>query len=234
MANPAAPQHAPKSEGTGTTAADANARSNKRKRTAHACETCRQRKSRCNGERPRCDICTEQSLECYYRDAAVTSGAGDRQAIARLEARLKDVESILQNIIPERAHAGLFSPPRSLRNDISDDASSRLQDRNTYFSDTSPPRHSHELSPRAYRAPQDSVDGLGSITFADETSSGYFGRIKQSQVISHLLTPSRLHIQRSFLAEDPECSICEYQNARLERRSFSWLFTACFATRSIC
>jgi hypothetical protein len=164
------PRHLPKVEDTSA----ANPRSNKRKRTAHACETCRQRKSRCNGERPRCDICTEQSLDCYYRDAAVTSGAGaDRQAIARLEARLKDVESILQTIVPDRAQTSLFSPPRS---HVGDDASVRVQDRNTYFSDTSPPRPSHEPDPGPkYQPPQDSVDGLGSITFADETSSGYFG-----------------------------------------------------------
>lgn len=34
----------------------------------HACERCRQRKARCNGERPRCQACNRSNFPCVYAD----------------------------------------------------------------------------------------------------------------------------------------------------------------------
>lgn len=39
-----------------------------RNRVAHACESCRQRKSKCSGERPRCQHCEAFNLPCVYVD----------------------------------------------------------------------------------------------------------------------------------------------------------------------
>ncbi|KAK4560802.1 hypothetical protein LTR86_005382 [Recurvomyces mirabilis] len=165
-------------EGLGSTKDDIISRPpNKRRRIAHACETCRQRKSRCNGDRPTCDICTEQGLSCYYRDAATHSAvSSDRQSIVKLENRLKDMERLLHSLTPGRAPSEAFSPPVTLLSDTGDDSSLH-----------NPTSHSAEphISPgNVYRdratsqqpgLAQDSVDGMGTITFADEASSGFFG-----------------------------------------------------------
>ena len=37
-------------------------------RVAHACEPCRQRKTKCSGERPRCQHCEDFKLQCVYAD----------------------------------------------------------------------------------------------------------------------------------------------------------------------
>ncbi|PVH69076.1 hypothetical protein DL98DRAFT_182853 [Cadophora sp. DSE1049] len=39
----------------------------KRRRVAVACKGCRTRKTRCNGNRPRCSTCAELNLECVYQ-----------------------------------------------------------------------------------------------------------------------------------------------------------------------
>ena len=38
-------------------------------RVGHACEQCRQRKTKCNGERPACQHCRDLRLKCVYVDA---------------------------------------------------------------------------------------------------------------------------------------------------------------------
>lgn len=45
----------------GSVAADKN-------RVAHACEPCRQRKTKCSGERPVCQHCEDFKLTCVYGD----------------------------------------------------------------------------------------------------------------------------------------------------------------------
>ena len=37
-------------------------------RVAHACEPCRQRKTKCSGERPACQHCEDFKLHCVYAD----------------------------------------------------------------------------------------------------------------------------------------------------------------------
>ena len=37
-------------------------------RVAHACEPCRQRKTKCSGERPSCQHCEDFKLQCVYAD----------------------------------------------------------------------------------------------------------------------------------------------------------------------
>ena len=37
-------------------------------RVSHACEPCRQRKTKCSGERPVCKHCEEFQISCYYAD----------------------------------------------------------------------------------------------------------------------------------------------------------------------
>jgi hypothetical protein len=44
------------------------ARSSGRHRVNHACEPCRQRKTKCSGERPVCAHCQDFKIACFYAD----------------------------------------------------------------------------------------------------------------------------------------------------------------------
>ena len=48
------------------------------------CEICRSRKSRCDGARPKCRLCSELSAECVYREPGIKLDAGDKLILERL------------------------------------------------------------------------------------------------------------------------------------------------------
>lgn len=51
-----------------TEALSSSARSSGRHRVNHACEPCRQRKTKCSGERPICKHCQDFRIDCFYAD----------------------------------------------------------------------------------------------------------------------------------------------------------------------
>ncbi|KAF1820672.1 uncharacterized protein K489DRAFT_323867 [Dissoconium aciculare CBS 342.82] len=63
-----------------------------RKRASIACEICRSRKSRCDGARPKCKLCTELGANCVYREPTLKIDAGDKLILDRLS----QIETILQ------------------------------------------------------------------------------------------------------------------------------------------
>lgn len=56
------------------------------------CEVCRSRKSRCDGTKPKCKLCTELGAECVYREPGIKLDAGDKLILERLGR----IESLLQ------------------------------------------------------------------------------------------------------------------------------------------
>ena len=48
--------------------APGSSRMSGRHRVTHACEPCRQRKTKCSGERPMCKHCEDFKIQCYYAD----------------------------------------------------------------------------------------------------------------------------------------------------------------------
>ena len=48
------------------------------------CEICRGRKSRCDGAKPRCRLCTELNANCIYREPGIKLDAGDKLILERL------------------------------------------------------------------------------------------------------------------------------------------------------
>lgn len=57
---------------------------------------CRSRKSRCDGTKPKCKLCTELGAECIYREPGIKLDAGDKLILERLN----HIENLLQiNII---------------------------------------------------------------------------------------------------------------------------------------
>ncbi|KAK0111580.1 hypothetical protein ONS95_001929 [Cadophora gregata] len=64
-----------------------------RRRATIACEICRSRKSRCDGTKPKCKLCTELGAECIYREPGIKLDAGDKLILEHLTR----IEGLLQN-----------------------------------------------------------------------------------------------------------------------------------------
>ncbi|KAJ4347198.1 uncharacterized protein N0V89_011137 [Didymosphaeria variabile] len=86
-----------------------------RRRATIACEICRSRKSRCDGNRPKCRLCTELNAECVYREPGIKLDAGDKLILEHLNR----IEGLLQTNLGNGYTLGTHSPAAS--NSTSDD-----------------------------------------------------------------------------------------------------------------
>lgn len=78
-----------------------------RRRATIACEICRSRKSRCDGNRPKCRLCSELNAECVYREPGVKLDAGDKLILEHL----RHIESLLQtNLLSQSSSGGVTTP----------------------------------------------------------------------------------------------------------------------------
>lgn len=75
--------------------------SNKPKRHT-ACELCRRRKLKCNGEKPSCETCTRLKKTCEYTTVHKKSGP-QRGYLKKLESRLDQLEKLLSQTAEIRA-----------------------------------------------------------------------------------------------------------------------------------
>ena len=163
----------------------------KRQRTALACNSCRYRKSRCNGERPVCATCTDMGFECVYRRPAPAPKPEVRD-MASLANRLQMVEVLLRSIAAGK-HGNTNQTQASLSGEIREIRSAqRSAESELHVTDgahTEQPRIRPEES-MANGCPTsqaDTVDGMGIITFADEsTTSGHFGPSSNSSFFGHV------------------------------------------------
>ncbi|KAK3379876.1 hypothetical protein B0T24DRAFT_172990 [Lasiosphaeria ovina] len=73
-----------------------------RRRATIACEVCRSRKSRCDGTKPKCKLCTELGADCVYREPGIKLDAGDKLILERLNR----IESLLQMNMVGGGHSG--------------------------------------------------------------------------------------------------------------------------------
>jgi hypothetical protein len=71
------------------------------RRILQACETCRRKKTRCPGERPRCSNCTRLRQHCRYPSASVYDDGGHaaQSSIQSLQARLAELEDKLDRVL---------------------------------------------------------------------------------------------------------------------------------------
>ncbi|OAG03597.1 uncharacterized protein CC84DRAFT_860350 [Paraphaeosphaeria sporulosa] len=86
-----------------------------RRRATIACEICRSRKSRCDGTRPKCRLCSELNAECIYREPGIKLDAGDKLILEHLNR----IEGLLQTNLANGYTLGTHSPAAS--NSTSDD-----------------------------------------------------------------------------------------------------------------
>ncbi|KAH7139038.1 hypothetical protein B0J11DRAFT_546597 [Dendryphion nanum] len=80
--------------------------------TSIACESCRKRKSKCDGVRPKCNTCQSKNLSCVYdvaEDGKTTTQL--RAHVRRLAKELDDMKSIvsLLAMAPDRATAATWA-----------------------------------------------------------------------------------------------------------------------------
>ncbi|OQU94047.1 Fungal Zn2-Cys6 binuclear cluster domain-containing protein isoform 2 [Cladophialophora immunda] len=78
----------------------------KRNKTELACDTCRKRKSRCDGRRPSCSHCDNMGLDCIYRPP-LTSLETDASVLTRLS----NIETRLYALDQGRTDLSLASTP---------------------------------------------------------------------------------------------------------------------------
>ncbi|PGH14823.1 hypothetical protein AJ79_02839 [Helicocarpus griseus UAMH5409] len=77
-----------------------------RRRATIACEVCRSRKSRCDGTRPKCRLCSELNAECIYREPGIKLDAGDKLILEHLTR----IEGMLHSsLVGQTSHLALSS-----------------------------------------------------------------------------------------------------------------------------
>lgn len=140
----------------------AQAPASKRRRVAVACDACRTRKSRCDGNRPLCSLCRDLGFDCVYTPpTTATNVIVQKDYLHGLEDRVRNLENSLSTV--KNDIAGLFTKE--------DRGAGRVLQPSEY-----------EQSQRVVAGPvpdltgtEDSVDAMGAITFANEEDSGFFG-----------------------------------------------------------
>ena len=143
----------------GAEGAEEDSARNKRQRTALACESCRNRKSRCDGAQPVCSACQAMGFACMYRRPVATAVAVLPQAapapepsrMMQVESRLHMIEALLQQM--SRAIPAARASPAAPREGTSSPIAA--------------------LEPAV--AEENTVDGMGAVSFAGEAVSHYFG-----------------------------------------------------------
>jgi hypothetical protein len=66
-------------------------------RVSHACELCREKRARCNGERPTCQRCAKLGVECQY---GLAKNDRRRKEIEDLQRRVAQYEGLLESLTP--------------------------------------------------------------------------------------------------------------------------------------
>ena len=139
----------------------------KRRRVAVACDACRTRKSRCDGSRPRCSLCSDLGFECIYTPpTTATNVIVQKDYLHGLEDRVKKLEDALLSVKDD-----IFG--LSARVDRVPSADTGMPLAVTRSAD-SEKRVVSQAIPDLIGT-EDSVDAMGAMTFADEEDSGFFG-----------------------------------------------------------
>lgn len=136
--------------------------------TSIACESCRKRKSKCDGVRPKCNTCQSKNLTCVYdvaEDGKTTTQL--RAHVRRLAKEVEDLKSVvsLLAMAPDRAQAATWASELEkngfahhsvdeIKKSLQDPSAPRphLPDQDSYGTPGSEqyPNHGHNLVPSSY------------------------------------------------------------------------------------
>ncbi|TLS29315.1 hypothetical protein PpBr36_00003 [Pyricularia pennisetigena] len=187
------------SESSGTTAeAGHGSKPAKRRRIAVACTTCRLRKSKCDGSRPRCSTCKDYGTDCAYSPSApLVSATASREHFESVETRLQTLERALTALTGrvdgiERQGARTPASPQPVTLAADDE------------------------EPGATVASQDATDGIGTIVFTREEHFGFFGPSSNIAFIRAIVTAVTASVRRRQAGQSPdETRIVEASNSRV-------------------
>lgn len=164
--------------------ASAGSSSTKRRRVGLACNTCRTRKSRCDGQRPLCTPCLSLGVECQYDQGDSVSHAVARkdtvlaleQRVAFVEDHLRRVNDVLKGHLTPCAGAGLNTTTTTTTNNNS--APSQLLRHDHHHHTGGFPTGAQGSSSLGLEEPWDedaSTNGMA-MTFIEEPSAAIFGQ----------------------------------------------------------
>ncbi|KAJ5830443.1 putative transcriptional regulatory protein [Penicillium chrysogenum] len=180
----------------------------KRRRVTLACISCRARKSRCSGQRPKCSTCTELGLTCQY----VSSGQTDQTVVVgkehfqTIEERLHHLESLLDQ--------GRASSKRSWSDVDTPDIDNQPALTPNLVSTSDGPLTGSIGS-------DDPTDGMGHFVIAHEEHRAYFGPSSNIAFASELSrTLKRLSRSRGeFSPGSKQTTLRDFHIARVSRPS---------------
>ncbi|KAH7028666.1 fungal-specific transcription factor domain-containing protein [Macrophomina phaseolina] len=159
--------------------------SSKRRRIALACSTCRCRKSRCDGKRPKCSGCETLGFQCSYVQSSSSSNViVGKEYLSDLEARLERVESRLlatENGRPLSPPNSLATVPPSQPQQQREESEAASSDQRIVVSSAITFQYNH-CSDEAEGA----TDGIGSLSFADEEDAAFLGPSSNIAFMRHL------------------------------------------------
>ncbi|KAF2496525.1 hypothetical protein BU16DRAFT_607099 [Lophium mytilinum] len=138
----------------------------KRNRITIACTWCRQRKSRCDGARPKCSTCRDHGFDCTYLNlTSLTKASASREYLEALESRLAALESSV---------GGISSRVTRIEGSRTDTVVTN-ESPSQSFSTHTPHLLGLQDDEGTIVEAQDSTDGIGSVSFTKEEESGFFG-----------------------------------------------------------
>lgn len=112
-----------------------------RARTSHACEPCRERKTKCDGSRPACRRCLHTGTTCYYGYGKGWRKRKTAEDLTATSRRLARYERLLSEIMP------LVSPEvRTLIDEARDNDTSNGSETNETEYQLGPPRLESSMS----------------------------------------------------------------------------------------
>ncbi|KAH8886264.1 hypothetical protein GQ53DRAFT_809809 [Thozetella sp. PMI_491] len=164
----------------------------KRRRIAIACTSCRYRKSRCDGSRPRCSTCRDHDYDCSYPQSGPLSQTkiASLAHVESVEERLSTVERLLRRLsgrvgqIEQSRHSGSVDP----------DVESDRQDADGSAEDE---------GDESRDANDDPTDGIGSIIFRQEEGTGYFGPSSNIAFTRRVVHATTAVLKRSQVVDMP-------------------------------
>ncbi|KAI0117437.1 fungal-specific transcription factor domain-containing protein [Daldinia grandis] len=175
----------------------------KRERVALACQRCKTRKQKCDGQRPACASCARLSLKCVYIVPLVPAAGEKKIYIRALENRIAELEAYLTSIghrDAENGHLGRLGLSTSSSHDA-----------------TATPVNQHNQTPVSVpeHVPRDDEDDSNDILLAVRdlslSASGHYIGASSNITIGRVLS-SFVHSQKSSISASHEGSIVQMED----------------------
>ncbi|KAL4952027.1 hypothetical protein BDW69DRAFT_195976 [Aspergillus filifer] len=74
----------------------------RRRRSALACNTCRARRTKCDGQRPKCSFCVERRRDCYYQELQDLSLSPQDLELLKIWEQLERISTLVQGQLRQR------------------------------------------------------------------------------------------------------------------------------------